>query len=275
MTQKRTLVKHHILLLALATPLSAWAFDSLTVFGDSLSDTGNNGRWTWDGGQNKLYDEQLAERYGLALSPSNKGGSNYAAGGATATPELNPQDNTADQVRQWLAKTGGKADHNGLYIHWVGGNDLAAAITQPAMAWQIAGNSATNAAAQVGLLVDAGAGLVVVPNVPDISVTPILLEAVITAGLGAAAPPALKAALDALAMGETPDSASRQQAIRKALLAAAVTVSSDPSIQQLIVEQLLAGYKTAAGQASDLTDYYNQMEEKGLEQHGGNCPCQY
>lgn len=46
MTQKRTLVKHHILLLALATPLSAWAFDSLTVFGDSLSDTGNNGRWT-------------------------------------------------------------------------------------------------------------------------------------------------------------------------------------------------------------------------------------
>lgn len=91
MTQKRTLVKHHILLLALATPLSAWAFDSLTVFGDSLSDTGNNGRWTWDGGQNKLYDEQLAERYGLALSPSNKGGSNYAAGGATATPELNPR----------------------------------------------------------------------------------------------------------------------------------------------------------------------------------------
>lgn len=104
MTQKRTLVKHHILSLALATPLSAWAFDSLTVIGDSLSDTGNNGRWTWDSGQNKLYDEQLAERYGLALSPSSNGGSNYAAGGATATPELNPQDNTADQVRQWLQR---------------------------------------------------------------------------------------------------------------------------------------------------------------------------
>lgn len=67
------------------------------------------------------------------------------------------------------------------------------------MARQIAGNSATNAAAQVGLLLDAGAGLVVVPNIPDISATPMLLEAVITAGLGAAAPPALKAALDALA----------------------------------------------------------------------------
>lgn len=100
MTRKRTLVKHHILSLALTTPLSVYAFDSLTVFGDSLSDTGNNGRWTWDSGQNKLYDEQLADRYGLTLRPSSKGGSNYAAGGATATPKLNPQDNTADQVRQ-------------------------------------------------------------------------------------------------------------------------------------------------------------------------------
>ncbi|CHS19203.1 lipase 1 [Salmonella enterica subsp. enterica serovar Typhi] len=270
MTQKRTLLKYGILSLALAAPLSACAFDSLTVIGDSLSDTGNNGRWTWDSGQNKLYDEQLAERYGLALSPSSNGGSNYAAGGAMTAPELNPQDNTADQVRQWLANTGGKADHNGLYIHWVGGNDLAVAIARPAMAQQIAGNSATSAAAQVGLLLDAGAGLVVVPNVPDISATPELLEAVITAGLGAAAPPALKAALEALAEGATPDFASRQQAIRKALLAAAATVSSNPFIQQLLVEQLLAGYEKVAEQASALTDYYNQMEEKGLEQHGGN-----
>lgn len=68
MTQKRTLLKYGILSLALAAPLSACAFDSLTVIGDSLSDTGNNGRWTWDSGQNKFYDEQLAELYGLALS---------------------------------------------------------------------------------------------------------------------------------------------------------------------------------------------------------------
>ncbi|VDZ80343.1 outer membrane esterase [Salmonella bongori] len=78
------------------------------MFGDSLSDTGNNGHWTWDSGENKLYDEQLAERYGLTFRPSREGGSNYAAGGATATPDLNPQDNTANQVQQWLAKNGGK-----------------------------------------------------------------------------------------------------------------------------------------------------------------------
>lgn len=90
MTQKRTLLKYGILSLALAAPLSACAFDSLTVFGDSLSDTGNNGRWTRDSGQNKLYDEQLAERFGLALSPSNNGGSNYAAGGADGDPGIKP-----------------------------------------------------------------------------------------------------------------------------------------------------------------------------------------
>lgn len=270
MTKKRALVKYRILSFALATPLSAYAFDSLTVFGDSLSDTGNNGHWTWDSGENKLYDEQLAERYGLTFRPSKEGGSNYAAGGATATPDLNPQDNTANQVQQWLAKNGGRADRNGLYIHWVGGNDLAAALMQPAMAWQIAGNSAVSAAAQVGQLLDAGAGLVVAPNVPNIGAAPMLLEAVITAGLGAAAPPALKAALEALAATQTTDSASRQQAIRNALLAAAATISSNPLIQQLILEQLLAGYHAAAEQASELTDYYNQSEEKGLEQHGGN-----
>ncbi len=54
------------------------------------------------------------------------------------------------------------------------------------------------------------------------------------------------------------------------MLAAAATVSSNPFIQQLLVEQLLAGYEKVAEQASALTDYYNQMEEKGLEQHGGN-----
>lgn len=37
MTQKRTLLKYGILSLALAAPLSACAFDSLTVFGDSLA----------------------------------------------------------------------------------------------------------------------------------------------------------------------------------------------------------------------------------------------
>lgn len=184
MTCKHTLVKLSSLAVAVGLAAPVCAFDSLTVFGDSLSDTGNNGRWTWNSSQNKLYDEQLADRYGLQLTPSQAGGSNYAAGGATAVPLLNPADNTQDQLAQWFSQTGGKADANGLYIHWIGGNDLAAAAIQPALAQSIAANSATNAGAQVGRLLDAGAGLVVVPNVPDISATPLLLESVLTVGLG-------------------------------------------------------------------------------------------
>ena len=61
--------------------LPAQAYDQLYVFGDSLSDTGNNGRFTYDGNQHLLYDEALAQRIGAALVASDNGGENYAAGG--------------------------------------------------------------------------------------------------------------------------------------------------------------------------------------------------
>ncbi|KQN55456.1 autotransporter domain-containing esterase [Erwinia sp. Leaf53] len=254
--------------LALTAP--AWAFDSLTVFGDSLSDTGNNGRWTWNSSQNPLYDEQLASHYGLTLTPSDAGGSNYAAGGATAVAALNATDNSAAQVAAYLSQNGGRADANGLYIHWIGGNDLAAAATQPALAQGLAVNSATSAAGQAASLLDAGAGLVVVPNVPDISATPTLLELVLTTGLGAAAAPAIQAAYASLNAAATPDLASRQQAIDRSLLAAASVVSGNSAVQQAIAAQLSAAYATAAQQASALTGLYNRTEEAALQQHGGN-----
>lgn len=258
------------LAVVMSCSLPAMAFNSLTIFGDSLSDTGNNGRWVWNNTQNALYDEQLATQYGLRLTPSDKGGSNYAAGGATAVPTLNPEDNTRNQLQQWLTQTGGKADKNGLYIHWVGGNDLAAAATQPALAQTIAANSAANASAQIGMLLDAGAGLVVVPTVPDISATPFLLESVISAGLGPAAAPAIQAAFTSLNAAPTPDLASRQQAIQQALREASSTISTNPQIQQSIAEQLIAAYNAAAAQSSALTDYYNNVQEKALAQRGGN-----
>lgn len=270
MNKGRILQTAAALTVALAIHSPVFAFDSLTVFGDSLSDTGNNGRWTWNSSQNKLYDEQLASDYGLSLTPSKSGGTNYAAGGATAVAALNPQDNTANQVQQWLAQNGGKADSNGLYIHWIGGNDLAAAVLLPAQAQAIAANSAANAGAQVGQLLDAGAGLVVVPTVPDISATPILLESVITAGLGVAATPALQAAFASLDAAPTPSLARRQLAIREAFVAAASAVSNNPLVQQAIAGQLMDAYTTAAAQASALTDYYNATEEAALVQHGGN-----
>ena len=52
----------------------AQAYDQLYVFGDSLSDTGNIGRWTFDSSSHQLYDEILAQNIGTPLTPSSKGG---------------------------------------------------------------------------------------------------------------------------------------------------------------------------------------------------------
>ena len=163
--------------------LPVQAYDQLYVFGDSLSDTGNNGRFTYDGSQHLLYDEALAQRIGSALVASDNGGENYAAGGAVAVPGLNPVDNTRDQVQRYLNRVNGRADGDGLYIHWIGGNDLAAAALNAATAPGVAYNSAAAAAAQVHSLLNAGAGTVIVPTVPNIGSTPQLMELIIQQAL--------------------------------------------------------------------------------------------
>ncbi len=155
-------VKHTptVLAVALAFCLSATAqaYDQLYVFGDSLSDTGNNGRFTYDSNQHRLYDEILGQRIGAALVASDNGGYNYAAGGGVAVPALNPADNTEDQLQSYLARVNGRADGDGLYIHWIGGNDLAAAAMNVATAPEVAYTSALAAATQVHALLNAGAG---------------------------------------------------------------------------------------------------------------------
>ena len=50
--------------LCLGLQAPAKAFDQLYVFGDSLSDTGNIGRWTFDSSTHPLYDEILANNIG-------------------------------------------------------------------------------------------------------------------------------------------------------------------------------------------------------------------
>lgn len=259
-----------MLVAAMGISSSTFAFNSLTVFGDSLSDTGNNGRWTWDNSQNKLYNEQLAAQSGLTLTPSGKGGNNFAVAGSTAVPGLDSPDNTQSQVQRYLSQIGGRADSKGLYIHWIGGNDLAAAAAQPELAPKIAINSAVNAAAQVGALLDAGAGLVVVPNVPNIGATPTLMEMVLSEGLEDAALPAIQAAYASLNAAKTPDLASRQQAIHQALQAAASAASTDPLIQQGVAAKLIDAYDMAAQQAAVLTMLYNSAQEQALLKHGGN-----
>ncbi|AVJ15677.1 autotransporter domain-containing esterase [Serratia sp. MYb239] len=256
--------------LVLGLAASASAHERVYVFGDSLSDSGNNGRYTYDGSRHQLYDEALAQRIGAALLASDLGGDNYAAGGAVAVPALNPADNTQEQVQRYLGQNNGRADGNGLYIHWIGGNDLAAAALNPATASQVSYNSAAAAALQVRSLLDAGAGTVIVPTVPNIGFTPQLMEAIVQQALAPVQAAALQAAYAALNAVATPDAASRQQAIHRALSAAAQQGSSDPQMQQAIAAQLIAAYDSLSAQAGQLTDFYNRSEDQLLAQGGGN-----
>lgn len=249
-------------------PASGW--DRLYVFGDSLSDSGNNGRYTWDSSSHPLYDEILAEKINQSLQASDAGGTNYAAGSATATSLLNPGDNTAAQVSAYLATNDGRADGNGLYLHWIGGNDLAAAALNPLAAQEIVTHSAFAAVAQIQTLLDAGAGTVIVPTVPDIGASPALLQSVIQVGLAPVAEAALGAAYASLNGQTTPTLTDRNQAVYQALYAAAGEASSVTAVRQAIAGQLYQAWQALSSQASALTERYNQQEENQLAQLQGN-----
>lgn len=250
------------------SPALSW--DRLYVFGDSLSDSGNNGRYTWDGSQHPLYDDILAAKINYALRPSDQGGTNYAAGDAVAVPQLNPADNSADQVSDYLTANGGRADAEGLYVHWIGGNDLAAAALNPLVANDIVSNSAFAAASQVQALLAAGAETVIVPTVPNIGSTPALLEAVIQAGLAPVANAALAAAFSSLNSQTTLSQDARNQAIREALSAAAGQLTTVTALREAIASQLYEAWQTLSAQAGVLTNSYNQQEDTLLAQRGGN-----
>jgi outer membrane lipase/esterase len=256
----------------LGLQVPAQAYDQLYVFGDSLSDTGNIGRWTYDSNIHPLYDEILAKDFGTTLTPSSQGGLNYAEGGGVAVPGLDSDYTTQDQVKNYLASTGGKADPNGLYIHWIGGNDLAAAALSlnPVTALQIATNSATQAASQVNDLLKAGAGTVVVPTVPNIGLTPVLMESVIQIGLLPVQQQALEAAYAYLNAQNTPNADARTEAIHNALAAAAVEGSRIPLVQDTIAKGLAVAYDTLKVAAGGLTETYNTTEDIALAKTGGN-----
>lgn len=256
-------------ILSLLSPLPAAAWSHLTVFGDSLSDGGNVGRFTYDGATHPLYDEIVAQSLGDTLRPSSQGGNNYAEGGAVAVPAINPLFNTQDQLQSYLASRGGRADPDGLYIHWIGGNDLAAAALSPLIARQLVDNSAGAAALQVGRLLDAGAGTVIVPTVPNVGATPALLQAILQT-LGPAAQPATAALFQSLSTRTTPDRAAREQAIETALGEAAGQLSAIPPIREALAQQLIAAWRLLSEAASALTDRYNQAEEEGLLATRGN-----
>lgn len=182
----------------------AGLYSGLYVFGDSLSDVGNDlmvtggvlpspayytdgthvGRFT--NGLN--YADYLAAGLGLGLSPSVAGGGNgYAYGTArinSVAVGLPPTVLSFNrQVGSYVA--GGAADPGALYVLWIGANDMSDLIDAAARAVATGGGAAVpgmiasgvgavmdSLAGAVGGLASAGARHFLLPNLPNLSLTP-------------------------------------------------------------------------------------------------------
>jgi phospholipase/lecithinase/hemolysin len=166
----------------------AGSFDAIYVFGDSYSDVGNiflatggakpaapyyNGRFS----NGPIWVDHLAGAYGLTMTPSLTGGTDYAFGGAEVTANVPiPGTNESipsipEQVELYLEQHNGKADPHALYIVTGGGNDIlnAPAGTSPQ---QLGSEIAFGLASSIELLERAGARHLLVPNLFDVGKLP-------------------------------------------------------------------------------------------------------
>lgn len=197
-------------------PAHAGPFSALYVFGDSLSDNGNNAiafgaapaqvitgnsyvpsqayaSGTYSNGP--VWATYFASMLGVPLAPSFVGGTDYAAGGATTgTAGEGPGGypfSLRTQVGNYLTASGGAASSSALYVIAGGGNNARAALgalaAPGAVAPDIIGAAAAAFAADVGVMVDqlqaAGAQRILVWNTPNLGLAP----AVLVGGSSAAA----------------------------------------------------------------------------------------
>jgi len=219
-----------------AMPASAGPYDTFVVFGDSLSDNGNNASPPFnlfDPGQTitgntyipsstyaphtysngPVWASDFAATIGLPLAPSLAGGTDFAFGGAT-TGTPGPVNgfpfSLLAQSGQYLGATGNHASANGLYVIAGGGNDARAALTAIGGGASIPGtilSTANSFAANVGSIVDAlqaaGAQHIVVWDAPNLGLAPaVAAGGPLTVGLANTLATSMNAALAARLAGE-------------------------------------------------------------------------
>lgn len=208
------IIRSLVAIVALATSLSATSlyagpFSALYVFGDSLSDNGNDlfitggtipkggdlltqGSHYYQGrfSNGPNYADQLASMLGVPLSASLMGGTDYAYGGARTNyvrPDLLPfgAKSFNDQILDYTTNNA-NADSQALYTLWIGANDMSDVLSRRNPAGSL------NAAIDVAVtgvfdaimdLSSIGAKNFLIPNLPDLGLVP----AIISAGAGAQA----------------------------------------------------------------------------------------
>jgi len=179
-------------------------FDQVVVFGDSLSDPGNVFVATKQysvrpfapipsapyaiGGMHFTNGPTWAERLSRALDSRTGTGpallaprvyTNYAFGGARARANaVSTSPGLGSQVAMYLGNAGGVADGESLHVIWFGANDVRDALE----ALAIDGSGATSVGIvtsairaigeNVVALWSAGARTFLIPNVPNLALTP-------------------------------------------------------------------------------------------------------
>ena len=228
--------------LAFATTVASAAvgpFSSLVVFGDSLSDSGNNSlvfgndaaqvissnsyipSQTYDPSgtysNGPVWATQFAGLLGLPLQASLAGGTNFAYGGAvtgidqTYAVPVPPFSVTLpslkSQVNSYLGAVGGTVSSTGLFVVAGGGNDARGILEAVAGGggFGVIPGLVSQYVANVGFMVDAlqaaGAQHIVVWDTPNIGVTPAVTAAGGSA-LGSFIAGSMNAALAARLAGE-------------------------------------------------------------------------
>ena len=209
----------------------AGLYSALYVFGDSLSDDGNNylaglyaptqvitgnsyiPSYTYASGvysNGPVWATYYAGLLGLPLTPSLAGGGDYAFGGATTTSNGFPYSLT-NQADMYLSNSGGVASSSALYVVAGGGNNaratLAALAAAPAAsAPAIIAAAAAAYASDTGSIVDqlraAGAQHIVVWDTPNLGLAPALLAGG-ASSIGSFVATAMNGALAARLAGES------------------------------------------------------------------------
>lgn len=172
--------------ISLSTLVFAQNFNAFQIFGDSNTDDGRSryvhegptvplsvrGVLTTPGGT--MWADALGAKYGLNISTSAIGGTNYASAGAVVSytdPAFPGVWSATDQINSYLNSVNGKADPNSLYTVYIGINDLKPSSTAPHGNIVVPQNLAeiSQLAQQTSGLVqslsNAGAKYIVVPNV--------------------------------------------------------------------------------------------------------------
>lgn len=206
---KRSLLGWLLALVALVLSSSADAgYSNLFVFGDSLSDSGNNavalapnvtpvpisgngfiptypyasGHYTND----QVWAQTLASSLGLSANPSLLGGTDYAFGGATTGPLSSYPPSLETQAATFLLQYAHVAPSDALYVVAGGGNDARDALNAigscsdascvNGIFSSTAAIYATNTETIVTELESAGAKNIVVWDTPDLGRAPAILN---------------------------------------------------------------------------------------------------